>query len=152
MVNYFLEEHSPTADTANIYELHSSTSLLSLAIESLEPELVWMILDKKLANKETMTSIWEGFVAESENLARKAPTKVEKINDIERLLAHYGGVMQHSTSFRKKNHNQKSSSGLNHAKDIQKIGSNVRGPNQIGVRGRGPRRGRGSSSILGSGK
>ncbi|KAG6876015.1 hypothetical protein C0992_001370 [Termitomyces sp. T32_za158] len=90
IVTYFFEEHPPTADTAKIYDLPSSTSLLSLAFESLQPELVWMILDKKLANKETMTSVWGRLVDESENLARKAPTKClpEKTKQTGSVLAH----------------------------------------------------------------
>lgn len=92
VVSYFFEEHAHNEDTANIYTPPRPTTLLSLAIDSREPELVWMILDKGLASKLEMTASWDRVTSSRENFAPKlSPKEKETIDDITRLFVHYGG-------------------------------------------------------------
>ena len=58
-VSYFFQAYPPKeSDSARIYRTPSSHNLLSLAIESNEPELVWMIFDKHLAPTQDINSAW----------------------------------------------------------------------------------------------
>ncbi|KAF9469189.1 DnaJ domain-containing protein [Collybia nuda] len=98
IATYFFEEYPPCDDTANIYNSPASRSLLLLALDSCEPELVWMILDKGLASSQEIIEAWNHFTSKDGILAwrapnRKAPAR-EIVEDIAKLLARYGGFTQ----------------------------------------------------------
>ncbi|GLB34821.1 putative ATP-dependent protein binding [Lyophyllum shimeji] len=92
VVSYFFEEHARSEDTVNLYDPPPSTTLLSLAMDSGEPELVWMILDKGLASKQEMAAGWDRVTTSGMNVAPKlSPKEREKMDDISQLLVRYGG-------------------------------------------------------------
>ncbi|KAG5638279.1 hypothetical protein H0H81_000925 [Sphagnurus paluster] len=94
MVTYFFDEHAPGEDTQGLYDTPLSTSLLSLAVDSLEPELIWMILDKKLAIEHEIGASWDRV--NSQEWIDSAKTKIgaEKVHDIQELLIRYGEYSQ----------------------------------------------------------
>ncbi|KAG6833698.1 hypothetical protein H0H87_002895 [Tephrocybe sp. NHM501043] len=143
VVAYFFDEHVPSADTTKVYELPPATSLLSLALDSLEPELVWMILDRKLASKQDMSSAWERLSAERGKLKETVPTKAERIQDIEQLLGRYGGFTSRSIS-RKESRDSHSKSRVTHAKADTVPQEKTSAPQQGRQRARRRGRGRGS--------
>ncbi|KAG6851252.1 hypothetical protein H0H93_011688 [Arthromyces matolae] len=87
VVNYFFEEHPPSHDAGSLYDSPPKASLLSLAIDSLQPELVWMVLDKKLAKQQDIDSALAQLAGYKGKIQ-----KVEEMKDIERLIARYGGL------------------------------------------------------------
>ncbi|KAF4615025.1 hypothetical protein D9613_002692 [Agrocybe pediades] len=96
IVEHFIETYPPNdRDYKAVYECPSSDSLLSFALESREPELVWMILDKKLASPSDMNQAWTWATSEegSAALNGSSPTaaQLEKSQDILKLLMRYGG-------------------------------------------------------------
>ncbi|KAJ7581156.1 hypothetical protein C8J56DRAFT_959247 [Mycena floridula] len=59
VVTYFFDNYPPKdVDSQRVYETPSSKTLLSLAIESHEPEIVWMINDKALASVQDIDKSW----------------------------------------------------------------------------------------------
>ncbi|KAF7363616.1 hypothetical protein MSAN_01018700 [Mycena sanguinolenta] len=101
IVAYFLEEH-PLEDSNGVYKPPASKSLLSLALESHEPELVWKILDNDLATEQEINQSWawitsaEGRSAMKKNFAQNGGRKGkahgdEKFQDIMKLLMRFGG-------------------------------------------------------------
>lgn len=95
MVNYFLSEYPPhDSDSSAIYKSSGCPDLLSLALESREPELVWIILDNKLASRQELSKAWNWASTDSgiKTLQGQASAKeLEKAADIQKLLNQYGG-------------------------------------------------------------
>ncbi|KAI0374846.1 hypothetical protein BV20DRAFT_935224 [Pilatotrama ljubarskyi] len=62
VVRHFFETYPPDdEDYAAIYRAPSATSNLRLALDTKEPEMVWMVLDKRLHTKEEMDEAWEAL-------------------------------------------------------------------------------------------
>jgi hypothetical protein len=81
-----------------IYKLPPSKSLLSLALESCDPEIVWRVLDNGLASTQDIGTAWswvtsnEGKAAMTEKLGKNlTPADEEKLSDIRTLLMRAGG-------------------------------------------------------------
>ncbi|KAJ7219483.1 DnaJ-domain-containing protein [Mycena pura] len=100
VVAYFFEAYPPEeSDSSGIYNPPESKSLLSIALESYEPELVWMILDKRLATEEEINLSWAWITSnkgrtsmKSLQAGRKAkPDGENRFEDIMQLLMRYGG-------------------------------------------------------------
>ncbi|THU87231.1 hypothetical protein K435DRAFT_681960 [Dendrothele bispora CBS 962.96] len=98
VLNYFFENHPlKEEESAAIYACPESGSLLMLSLQSHEPEVVWMILDKKLASSVEIREAWSWITSENGKKAMKtysnrASGKVaEKLNDIVQLLISFGG-------------------------------------------------------------
>lgn len=103
MVTWFFNRYPPTEeDNQKIYE-SPSKSLLNLAVESGEPEIVWMVLDKGLASAEELNQTWAWVTstAEADGMQwkkdRKMPEQEEKVVDIFKLLMRFGGFSPPST-------------------------------------------------------
>jgi ankyrin repeat protein len=96
IVKYFFEAHSPE-DSDAVYHTPEGTSLLALALESCKPELVWMILDKKLASDEEVVDAWKYITHEDRHSLLRKPgiTKPDaKVEEITSLLRSFGGFTQ----------------------------------------------------------
>lgn len=89
---YFIETYPPDADSMQIYEPPQPLTLLSIAIRSCEPELVWMILDKGLATSQDMSNAWAQVSSSNGTLPpmEKTPAK-HVVEDIKGLLMRFGG-------------------------------------------------------------
>ncbi|KAF8077828.1 hypothetical protein FPV67DRAFT_1463152 [Lyophyllum atratum] len=93
VATYFFEEHAHSEDATDLYDPPPSTSLLSLALDSREPELVWTILDKGLATEQDMDAAWERVTTNRGYLVPKPSARDEEnIDDITQLLMRYRGV------------------------------------------------------------
>ncbi|KAF8969839.1 hypothetical protein BDZ97DRAFT_1914962 [Flammula alnicola] len=96
IVNHFLETYPPQEhDSKAIYDCTECSNLISLALESREPEHVWLILDKKMATPQEISQAWT-WATSDKGLqilkdARPSPHDIEKAEDIIKLLARYGG-------------------------------------------------------------
>lgn len=102
VLKYFFETYSTKdEDTRGIYSLPGPSSLLCLAIESLVPEAVWMILDKKLYQRKEIVDAWKNlsspigtpaFINSIEQQNVKGTTKQKEILDeVMNLIANFGG-------------------------------------------------------------
>ncbi|KAF7304978.1 hypothetical protein MKEN_01212500 [Mycena kentingensis (nom. inval.)] len=93
VVAYFFETHDPKDDSSAIYEPPASKSLLSIAVDSHEPELVWMILDKGLATEQDINQTWAWATSTRGRSTMKNHPKAkdEVFADILKLLMRYGG-------------------------------------------------------------
>ncbi|KAF8212016.1 hypothetical protein K438DRAFT_1957806 [Mycena galopus ATCC 62051] len=102
VVAYFLDEHPPK-DSNGVYEPPAGKTLLSLALESHEPELVWKVLDNGLATEQDINLSWawitstkgrstmkKGLVPNGDRKG-KAFNDEEKFEDITKLLMRFGG-------------------------------------------------------------
>lgn len=59
VVKHFISTYSPQdSDHEDIYKKPESSSLLKLALNSREPEAVWLVLDNKLATQQDLTDEW----------------------------------------------------------------------------------------------
>ncbi|TBU50732.1 DnaJ domain-containing protein [Dichomitus squalens] len=89
IVNHFFENYSPKdGDHEGIYHSPESKSNLHLALDSKEPEVVWLVLEKKLYTKEERDAAWD-IVQSKKFKSSISPTDkhVEFVN----LFATYGG-------------------------------------------------------------
>lgn len=99
VLNYFFDAHPPNdLDTKAIYTAPETKTLLSLALESREPEVVWTVLDKQLASTVDISKAWTWITSsEGKSFMRKkasgkpSPQDVEKLDDIMKLLMRFGG-------------------------------------------------------------
>ena len=94
IVNHFFETYPPKEpDSQPIYDSSHCSCLLSLALESREPELVWKILDHKMANPTDIhkTCAWASSERGFTLLKGPKPNAqdVEKAEDIVKLLTRY---------------------------------------------------------------
>ncbi|KAJ7632817.1 hypothetical protein FB45DRAFT_913589 [Roridomyces roridus] len=99
-VQYFFEAYpSKDSDSKGVYQPPESKTLLSIALSSQEPELVYQILDKGLATEQDINSSWT-WVTSAKGRAAMKKTKVagqkskmheEKVEDIMKLLMRFGG-------------------------------------------------------------
>lgn len=97
-LKYILEAHSPE-DNEGIYDAPPSKSLLFIALESCQPEVVWMVLNNKLATKEDMANAWSFVLNDAQGIFRKTPGLAkpdEKVEEITNLLITFGGFSKES--------------------------------------------------------
>ncbi|KAJ7087831.1 hypothetical protein C8R44DRAFT_819930 [Mycena epipterygia] len=98
VVAYFFEAYPPS-DSHAVYDAPKSKTLLSIALESREPELVWMILDNGLATEQDINLSWTWITStkgrsemkKSGKAGQKSkPNDEEKFEDIMKLLMRFG--------------------------------------------------------------
>ncbi|KAJ3835624.1 hypothetical protein F5878DRAFT_627415 [Lentinula raphanica] len=106
IISYLLEQYPPKdSDHAQIYAAPPLTSILSLALQSHEPEVVYMVLQPEngFANTQDISNAWT-WINSSEG--QKAMTKyskgvkgniVEKFDDIRTLISQVGGFTPPTT-------------------------------------------------------
>jgi hypothetical protein len=106
ILQHFFESYAPgETESKPIYNLPESRSLLSLALDSHEPEVVWMILDKNLASTHDVANAWArvssgGGGGKDQPMKASQKIKVknaEKAGDIRKLLMTFGGFTPPST-------------------------------------------------------
>lgn len=93
ILKYFFDAHKPD-DSEAVYEAPPSKSLLALAVESAQPEVVWMVLDKKLASIEDMTDAWVYITCDGRKAILNKPGLAEphdQVEEIVNLLTTFGG-------------------------------------------------------------
>lgn len=94
IIKYLFESHSPEDDEA-IYDSPPGTTLLTLALESRDPEVFWTILDKGLASKDDMSNSWAYITSNAgRDAILKAPNAKkaqEKLDEYINLLTTFGG-------------------------------------------------------------
>ncbi|KAH7889399.1 DnaJ-domain-containing protein [Phlebopus sp. FC_14] len=93
IVKRFFESYDPKEeDHSAIYNLLPPNSLLSTALESAEPELVWMILDNGLASMQDIGNAWAQVTSmEGKQALLKIRNDELKNTEIQNLLMRYGG-------------------------------------------------------------
>ncbi|KAJ3507934.1 hypothetical protein NLJ89_g6030 [Agrocybe chaxingu] len=59
VIKYFLEAYPPDeSDSKAIYDCSECPNMLSLALDSQEPEVVWAVLENKMATPEEVSNAW----------------------------------------------------------------------------------------------
>ncbi|KAG1772803.1 DnaJ-domain-containing protein [Suillus occidentalis] len=95
IINYFFQSYDPKQDDDHgaIYSLSPPMSLLSLALESGQPEVVWVILEKGLASTQDIGNAWTQVTSGQTNqpLFKKLPRDSVKFSEIQNLLMTFGG-------------------------------------------------------------
>ena len=95
----FFENYAPKeSEHSAIYDPPNSTSVLLLALDSCEPEVVWMVLDRGIAKSQDINSAWTwvstgNWKAAMKKRAVSVGAKVddEKLDEIRQLLMTFGG-------------------------------------------------------------
>ncbi|KAF9475856.1 DnaJ-domain-containing protein [Pholiota conissans] len=158
IANYFFENYPPEiSDHKDIYDCASCPNLISLALESHDPELVWLILDRKLATSDETRQAWEWASSEEGRQALEGENPsaltIEKAEDIVALLERYGNIQTPVASAPLPVRTAKKAAGKitslspsNKPSPPPSTGSynNRPRPGRGNVRGRGRGRGRGS--------
>ncbi|KAJ3974643.1 DnaJ-domain-containing protein [Lentinula raphanica] len=155
IISYLLEQYPPKdSDHAQIYAAPPSTSILSLALQSHEPEVVYMVLQPEngFANTQDISSAWT-WINSSEG--QKAMTKyskgvkgniVEKFDDIRTLISQVGGFTPPTTPVLDRKNDYVSSS-----KEKPQTDADERQPSRGGKgrnRRQAPSRGRGRARVV----
>lgn len=95
IINHFFQSYDPKQDDDHsaIYSLSPPMSLLSLALESGQPEVVWLILEKGLASTQDIGNAWTQVTSGQTNqpLFKKLPRDSVKFSEIQNLLMTFGG-------------------------------------------------------------
>ncbi|KAI0340080.1 hypothetical protein BDW22DRAFT_1421855 [Trametopsis cervina] len=93
IVKYILQAHPPE-DSEALYECLPSKSVIELALNSGEPEAVWLVLENKLASQDIMETAWKGITSEEGQQAFLAasllPNAKDRLAEITNLLASFG--------------------------------------------------------------
>jgi len=155
IVNHFLSEYPPHhSDSSAIYDSSECSDLLSLALESREPELVWIILDNKLVSRQELTKAWKWASTDSgiKTLRGRASAKeLEKAADIQKLLNQYGGFSSPEIPGNAKSYNTPKAANADHSKaasseqpqSVKSTANNGPSVRQKPTRARGQGRGKG---------
>lgn len=134
ILKYFFEAYDPKdEDNEGIYALSSPNCLLSIALESAEPEVIWMILDRGLASAEDMANAWTRIatVKGKEALITRTGGDAGKYTEIENLLMCFGGFTAPPTA--------------DCTRDAPPLSNQIPSPGNVPTqRGRGRGRGRGA--------
>ncbi|KAE9409541.1 DnaJ-domain-containing protein [Gymnopus androsaceus JB14] len=94
VLSYFFKNHPPQeSDYQQIYAAPKSKSVLSLSLESYEPEVVWMVLEQGLASSRDISDAWTWINSPSgrNSMMQCLWNASEKLDDIVGLLMSYGG-------------------------------------------------------------
>lgn len=97
IVKHIVEAYPP-GDSRGIYETPKGVTLLSLAIESKEPELVWVVLENKLASPQDISKAWQ----KATSVSSQPKAESTKRSDIIELLKTYGGLTPPATPHKTK--------------------------------------------------
>lgn len=91
IVHLFLETYPPEdSDSKLIYDYSECSNLISLALESHEPEIVWIILNNKLATLQEIRQALVSVTSEKGAVLSASAEDREKAEDIIKLLKRYG--------------------------------------------------------------
>jgi hypothetical protein len=98
-LKHFFKTYSPKeSESKSIYSTPESKNVLSLALDSQEPEIVWLILDNGLASTQDISSAWTwvssekgAAVMKAKSIQKGTANEAEKIDDIMKLLMRFGG-------------------------------------------------------------
>ncbi|KAI9570462.1 hypothetical protein HD554DRAFT_2018480 [Boletus coccyginus] len=137
ILKYFFESYDPKQEDHNaIYDISPPESLLSIALDSAEPEVVWMILDRGLATSRDIGNAWTEVTSQGgrQTLLEKVDNDSMKCTEIQNLLMSYGGFTPPPTP---KVATQKSSPLTNKARPVDGSPCSQQG---FHARGRGARR------------
>jgi hypothetical protein len=99
-LKHFFDTYPPKEpEFKSIYKLNGSNTLLGLALESYEPEVVWMILDQGLANTQDIAKVWSRVAPSSEKAptSNKSTKRRENMEEIRNLLMTFGGFTPPNT-------------------------------------------------------
>ncbi|KAL4067911.1 DnaJ domain-containing protein [Scleroderma yunnanense] len=94
ILKHFFEAYDPKyEDHSAIYSLPPPNSLLSIALESGEPEVVWTILDKGFATTQDISNAWTRITSMKDREALLVGTgkNAGKFSEIQNLLMSFGG-------------------------------------------------------------
>ena len=94
ILKYFFGSYDPQQEDHNaIYVLSPLKSLLSIALASVEPEAVWMILDRGLATTQDIGNAWTEVtsIEGKQALLERIENDGAKYTEIQNLLMCYGG-------------------------------------------------------------
>ncbi|EIM89836.1 uncharacterized protein STEHIDRAFT_118931 [Stereum hirsutum FP-91666 SS1] len=92
IVKYFFETYPVNdSDSDPVYEPPPNRPLLLLAMESAEPEAVWLILDKKLASRKEIKASWEWLWSTTGQRLYTSSKKTGKLDEVKNILMKYGG-------------------------------------------------------------
>ncbi|EIW85100.1 DnaJ-domain-containing protein [Coniophora puteana RWD-64-598 SS2] len=96
VLKYFYETYDPKLEESTaVYDAPPSRPLLHLALDSAEPEVVWMVLDKGLAPSQDIRDAWallSSNVKEANSLSCAALHKDSRLREeMRNLLASFGG-------------------------------------------------------------
>ena len=87
----FLETYPPKeSDSKLIYDHSECSNLISLALESHEPEIVWIVLDRKLATPQEISQVLAWATSEKGATPSGFVKGRDKAEDIIKLLKQYG--------------------------------------------------------------
>lgn len=144
----FLETYPPKdSDSKLIYDYSECSNLISLALESREPEIVWMVLDRKLATPQEISQVLTWATSEKGATFSASVEDGNKAEDIIKLLKQYGKsgdkVMQPiNTQARNSKASPKSSQAKSPISPSAKVSPSSSKHAPRGNRGRGRGRGR----------
>ena len=93
----YIFEACPPSDAEGVYKQSRGPSLLSLAVHSKEPELVWVVLENKLATSDEIKQEWQMVTSAESTSKTMTPAEAEKHSDIISLLNTYGGLSPSAT-------------------------------------------------------
>ncbi|KAI6118842.1 DnaJ-domain-containing protein [Pisolithus croceorrhizus] len=94
IMKHFLDAYSPHDEDHNaIYSLTPPNNLLSMALESVEPQVVWMILDRGLASPLEISDAWTRVTSTEgrQALLAKMSNDTGKYAEIQNILMSFGG-------------------------------------------------------------
>lgn len=94
IMKHFLDAYNPHDEDHNaIYSLTSPNNLLSMALESVEPQVVWMILDRGLASPMEISDAWTRITSTvgMEAFLAKMGNDRGKYAEIQNILMSFGG-------------------------------------------------------------
>ncbi|KIK57672.1 hypothetical protein GYMLUDRAFT_45835 [Collybiopsis luxurians FD-317 M1] len=159
IITHFFDSYSPKdPDHSQVYAF-SRTNVLSLALQSHEPQVVWMVLQNGLATSREINHAWSWITSTEGQKSMNQYSKgvsgdVEgKLNDILKLLMRYGELTPPPTpiSNRKNDSTQDSVSGSQSQSQSPSPSPPSQQPHQRqAYRGRG--RGRGKAKGRGRGR
>jgi hypothetical protein len=91
IVQLFLETYPPKdAGSKLIYDYSECSNLISLALESHEPEIIWIVLDRKLATPQEISQVLTWATSKKGTRLSASVEDKDKAEDIFKLLKQYG--------------------------------------------------------------
>lgn len=171
IVSHYLKTYPP-GDSESVYSLTDSSSLLGLALDSREPELIYLILHNKLASSKDINEAWTWVTSNEGSSAFKKSSgakDAELYDDVLKLLTQYGNFTppptpeaEHGTRPNLNNQSGKigkSKINVKYRKPLEQAPSQAQAngvsqdrATQMNYRGRGRGRGRGEGRGRGRGR
>ncbi|PIL23961.1 hypothetical protein GSI_13712 [Ganoderma sinense ZZ0214-1] len=89
IINYFFENYPPNGgEYEDIYRSPDSKSNLYLALDTKEPEMVWLVLDKNICTEEERDAAWEIVKGKT---FKSSISSADKYTEFVNLFGTYGG-------------------------------------------------------------